>query len=251
MTIGLTLVPGDLPPESPPLSPLALELAARLELQRALGLSVSVRAPSWRAVMFMGKPISFHIPPVPEGVTFRVKNLDKDAFRKDPVGVEAIRLAETLQKSMPTGYAPRSVTAARPMPASHADQAKWARSVFLVGSGPDALPLLVAAGYLTPMDCAALTAAYPNETKAQQEAAIGGARAYTEAGQRTGINPELPGWLNDQLITLMDESRPTGAFQDLYAKHQAESQQGPAASQGKSRIAQQFRPEPGPDRTDQ
>lgn len=225
-----------------------LEEAARAELNRALGLTVDVRAPTWRSLMFSGsKRIEFQVPLPPDEVVARVTALDPSRFAQDATGLAALKLVEPLQKSKPQGMPPASISARRPLPPSRSDVMQWDRQLFLLTAGPDCLPLLVGSGGLTPDDVDYLVANYPEGTDAQREAAVEGATAFTAAGARTGHDPELPAWLNDQLLTLMDEPRPTQMFQDIYqrANQQKPPQNGPPPGSGNSKIAQQFRPNVG------
>lgn len=225
-----------------------LEEAARAELNQALGLTVDVRAPTWRSLMFSGsKRIDFQPPRPPGEIVARVTALDPERFAKDATGLAALKLVEPLQKSKPQGQAPQSISARRPLPPSRSDVMSWERELFLLTAGPDCLPLLVGSGSLTPDDVDYLSTNYPEGTDAQREAAVEGATSYTAAGARTGHDPILPPWLNDQLLTLMDEPRPTQMFQDIYqqANQQKPPQQGPPPGGGNSKIAQQFRPNVG------
>jgi hypothetical protein len=230
------------PPEE--LKGVALEQAARDELRRALGLSVNISAPTWRQVMFMGQPIAFKLPDVPPGVAARISSVKPDVFAKDAVGLAALQLAEKLQGSKPGRSFRRSVVPGMPLPNAHGSLDDWERLVFLVGAGPACLQLLVASGNLTSGDVEIMTTAYPEEMEHEKFAAIQAATAFTHAGARAGVDPEIPDWLNDQMLTLMDEERPVEVFQAIYAKQPEKTQPGPSPS-GRSKIAEQYRPNPG------
>jgi hypothetical protein len=236
----LALVP---PPE--PLQGQALEDAARAEMCRALGLVVSVSAPTWRELMFAGKPIDFKVPEVPPKVAGKIGVLTPTDFAADQVGLAALLLAEKLQKTKPAGSFRRSVVPGKPLPIAHGDAADWERAVFLTATGPGVVPLLCAAGYLTGGDVETLGVTYHDGMEAQRMAAIEAATALMQASARSGHDPELPDWLNEQMLTLMNEERPTDVFQAIYAKATPPPGKGPAASGVRSGIAQSFRPTPG------
>lgn len=247
-TPTLSLVPAQPPVPPEALKGIALEDAARATLKRTLGLTATVSAPTWRELVFAGKPIPFKVPEVPGGVAARIGALRPDTFPKDAVGLAALQLAEKLQKAKPGGTFKRSVAPGKPFPVAHGARADWERFVFLVAAGPEVVPLLAAAGYLTASDVDTLTEFYPEGLEAQRLAAVGAATSLTHAAARTGHDPNLSDWLNDQMLTLMAEERPTDVFQAMYeAKdpQQQQSNQGPSASGARSRIADNYRPDPG------
>lgn len=238
----LTLLPPLEP--APPLEGQALEDAARAELNHAIRLDVQVNAPSWRQVLFGARRVKFQIPKPPEASLKLLGQIKPpESLPKDNVGITALGLAEGLQQAKPEGFVPAAITAVPALPASRDAISTWLRRVFLVTAGPAALPLLVAAGYLTPGDVATLDETYPEGVDEQRKAAVEAGMAVTTAGARTGNTVELPGWLNDQLLTLMGEPRDTEAYQDLYT--QAEKPAGGTSTLGgqPSRIAEQTAPD--------
>lgn len=251
---NLTLVP-PAQPEDAPLSGVALEEASREEMLRALHWHVTVAAPTWKSLMYFGKPLAFQVPRVPGGVGAEIRALKPDSFVPTAVGLGALKLAEALQKSQPQPTPRRSISATIPLPPSKGEVSKWNRDAFLVSSGPACLPLLVSAGYLTPDDIELMETVYPHglgmdndpDPSSARLLAVDAARSFSQVGARHGHDPVLPAWLNDQLFTLMDEDRQTGHFQALYddAAKAAQQQPGPSAGAGNSKIAQQFRPQVG------
>lgn len=241
---ALTLVPPPAPPEQ--LRGAPLEKATREELKRALTWGANVSAPTWRGLMFYGKPIDFRIPQVPGGVVRSIEDLNKDDFAKDAVGLQALKLAEQLQTQRPEGAAPRSMAATRRLTAARGDASTWNRHAFLAATGPEVIPLLVAAGYLTPDDIGFFEDIYPAELDEQRLLATDGARNLAQVAKRAGHSDVLPEWLNDQLWTLMGEDRNTFHFQELYDQPEEKPQPGPNPGNGDSKIAAQFRPTPSP-----
>ena len=231
------------PPEPPPLEGKALEDAARAELDRTLNLEVGIKAPTWRQILFSGKRIKFQVPKCPDAslkILGQIKPPDDTA--KDHVGITAVGLGEGLQKSKPEGIVPASITALPALPPSRDAMSAWLRKVFLVTAGPDALRLLVAAGYLVPSDIEALEEVYPEGVDEQRKAAVEAGMAVTAAGTRTGHSVELPPWLNDQLMTLMGEPGAQGAYQELYADAGAQPHGGTLGGKA-GKIAQQAAPD--------
>lgn len=230
-----------------------LEQAARAELCRALALTVTVHAPTWRQIMFMGSPIRFQVPDVPEGVAGRIGALKPEAFGKDAVGLAALALAEKMQQAKPKGTFRRAVAPGLPLPAGHGQIEDWNRLVFIVTAGPPVAALLVSAAYLTSQDVDTLEDNYPKGLEQQRLEAVAGATALTHAAARVGTDPHLASWVNDQTLLLMDEERPVDVFQALYNKKgdappadgaQGGGGQGPTAT-GQSRLANSFRPAVG------
>lgn len=237
--MSIALVPQPVPPKG-----VDLENATREELRRALGLVVTVNAPTWRELMFMGKPIAFKVPHVPDGSAGRIGAVNSDAFSQDEAGVAALKIAETLQRAKPRGTFRRSAAPGKPFPVSRGGSADWERSVFLAAAGPEVIPLLAAAGYLTTSDIEDLTAVYPEGVEAQRLAAAEAATALVHAAARTGTDPDLAEWANAQIMTLMGEEKPTAIFQEIYARQPQQNQQGPAVG-SRSKIAENYRPTPG------
>lgn len=238
----LSLVPPLEPP--PPLEGQPLEDAARAALCSMLNLVVTVTAPTWRQVLFSGRRDKFAMPKIPDASLERMGRITPpESLPKDNVGITALGLAEALQQSRPEGFTPASITAVPTLKPSRDSVASWLRRVFLVTTGPAAIPLLVGAGYLLPGDVDILAAAYPEGMEAQRKAAVEAGMAVTSAGHRGGHGVELPPWLNDQLMTLMAEPRDVGFFQGLYADKGREPA-GPGSLGGKAgRLAQQIAPD--------
>lgn len=231
-------------PQPVPLKGIDLENATREELRRALGLVVTLNAPTWREVMFMGRPVAFKVPHVPDGVAGRIGAVNADDFAQDEAGLAALKIAETLQRGKPRGTFRRSAAPGKPLPVAHGGTADWERSVFLAAAGPEVIPLLVAAGYLTASDVDDLSAVYPEGIEAQRIAATEATAALTHAAARSGTDPDLPEWINGQILTLMGEERPVDVFQEIYARQPEPNKQGPAVG-SRSKIAEQMRPNPG------
>lgn len=247
--VGLTLVP----PE--PATPADHEAAVRGEFQRALGWGVRVGTPPWREVLFLGKPRPLSLPHVPGGIVDRLRNLRQESFAPTPIGLEALALAEKLSSALPTGVVPRSMGAARTLAAPRDAVSTWERMAILAATGPAIMPLLVSSGALTSDDVDALVEDYPAEVEAQRLAATEGAATVSGAAGRAGNATSLPAWLDDQMLTLMDDDRDTQHFMSLYEPDPGEQKApgapspGPSASGGESRIANQFRPNPSPGST--
>jgi len=214
-------------------SPLDLEEEARAELLRLLRLNVRVRAPEWREILFGGRPISAKLPVVPPAVLARIEKAEATG--------PARRLLGIVQREMPETSNPRTIAASRPLPPPKDAMAAWLRLIFLVTAGPSALRLLVAAGYLTGGDIDIMQDAYPAGLDQERTASVEAAMALTSAAMRNRQDPDVPNWLNDQLLTLMDEHRPIEFFAGLY-EADAQPQQGPSAGSGQSVIAQQNKP---------
>lgn len=241
----LSLVPPPMPIEPPPpLTGKPLEDAARAELCKMLHLDVSVSAPTWRQVLFSGKRIKFEVPKAPAATLTALSQIKPpDSLTRDHVGITALGLAENLQKAKPEGMVPRSITAMPALPVSRDSMTSWMRRLFLVTAGPECAALLVSAGYLLPSDMETLEAAYPEGMDDQRKQAVEAGMAVTSAGHRNGVTPELPGWLNDQLMTLMDEDN-SPDVQGVYDQSSPEVHGGGGAPGGKAgKISQQAAPD--------
>jgi len=222
--------PGQLPIAAPmPRQPtgVELEVLARHKLLRMLGLNIEVTAPHWNQILFSSTKIRLRIESPPQSCIDAIDQTPPEALPGDAVATEANVLLKGLAASKPRGVPPKSIVGSKPLPPPKDAEAKWLRSVWLITVGPDATRLLVAAGYLTPSDLTALDTAYPKGLDAEKQAAVGAAMALTTASARTGVEHDLPPWLNDQLLTLLDESRPTRYYADIYAAEQAQAK--PAA----------------------
>lgn len=232
----------DQPP--PPLDGKPLEDAARAELRKMLHLDVSVNAPTWRQVLFSAKRIKFQAPKAPDqSIKILGQIKPPDGVAQDHVGVTAVGLGEQLQKAKPEGMVPQSVTALPALPVSRDATSAWLRQVFLVTAGPEALRLLVAAGFLLPSDLAILEGVYPDGVDEERKAVVEAGMAVASSGTRTGHSTELPGWLNAQLLMLMGEPNDAGDYQDLY-KQQSQNAPGGGGLGGKpGKIAQQAAPD--------
>lgn len=224
----------------------ALEGAARDALRAKLRLRVTVNAPTWRQLVFRSSRISFTIPATPPEVVAEIARATTDDLQQDHVGVLAFKLLEGLQASMPAGRSPRSMAGRRPLPVGQGAMGAWRRRVFLVAAGPQALRLLVAAGYLTAGDVALMTEVYPEGLHDERLGAVEAAGAITAAAARAGRDADLPAWLDDQLFTLMEEERPTDFFQSLYAPEQEDPEPGPTVGAPQHAIVDQARPPVGP-----
>lgn len=242
MTMGL---PIPAPAPAPPTGT-ALEVLARGALKASLGLHVTVNAPTWRQILFGGARIPFQLPTPPDGVLAELDAKPADPPPGDLVAAAASVLRAGLSDSRPRGTTPRSISARRTLPPASDAVGSWLRRFFLVTAGPASLRLLVAAGYLTPMDVATMAEVYPQGLDAERMEAMEAARVVTAAAARGGHEADLPDWLNDQLITLMDEERPTDFFQALYEPEDQKQQEGPSASAPPSKIVEQTRPTPSP-----
>jgi hypothetical protein len=250
---GLALVP----PPAPP-TPAEDEASARQEMLRALGWRVEVSAPPWREVLFLGKPRLVVLPKIPDGVVARLRNLQKEAFAPSDIGVKALALAETLKSAMPTGAVPRSLGAARELPPPQDAVQSWTRQAIVTACGPELVPLLVSGGFLTQPDVDVLDATYPAGMDEVRLAATEAAAPMSAAAKRAGHASAFPAWLDDQTMTLMGE--PADTDQSVHEPDQSQQQPGaggngqggPSASGGgstggDSKIANQFRPQPGPE----
>lgn len=236
------------PVVSTPPAPDVQEALARHVMAKRLGFSrILVRAPSWREILFGAGKLDFHLPRFPDGATEKV-----DAKQPDPVDDadrRADQLIAKLSKDKPRGTSPRSVSARRKLPPSDDAMASWRRQATLTVLGPVIARLLVSSGGLTASDVEVLEDTYPEGLDLERKGSIEAAIAVTAAAARHKRDADLPDWLNDQLLTLMAETRPTQFFQDLYGPEDVgddQSQaQGPSASGPPSRIAQQNSPPAG------
>jgi hypothetical protein len=243
----LSLVPPPAPAESPPpLEGVALEDAARAELCRSINLDVSVTAPTWRQVLFSGRRIKFSVPKPPEASLLLLSRTEApQGMAQNEVGMEAVKLGEMLQSTKPKGLVPKSLTAVPPLPPSRDVMTTWLRHVFLVTGGPQVLPLLVSAGYLMPSDVETLEGVYPEGMNRERLAAEEAAMAVSHAGERNGQAPELPAWLNDQMMTLMGEPDDAGFYQDLHGDAGGAKSSGTGGGLGgsTSKLAAQTAPD--------
>ena len=244
MTVALAVVPPPVPVEE--LKGVELEDASRAEMRRALGLTVTVSAPTWREIVFMTAPILLKIPEVPPGVAGRLGALRLEWFAENKVGMAALALAEKLQKAKPGGTFKRSAAPGKPLPVAHGAFSSWERLVFLVACGPDVAPLLAAASYLTGSDVDAIVESYPEGVERQRLEAVTAAATLTRAAARTGHDPSLSEWANGQILTLMAEEKPADVFQAIYAsKANAKPGQQGSPADARSKIAENYRPTPG------
>lgn len=221
-------IPGQLPaPATPQPTGVELEVLARHKLLRLIGLNIDVTAPSWNTILFSSTKIKWRMETPPQACLDAIDQVPPDAAPDDAVATEANVLLKGLSASKPRGQQPKSIVGSKPLSPPQDATAKWLRSVWLITVGPDATRLLVAAGYLTPSDLDALDTAYPKGLDAEKQACVGAAMALTAASARTGVEHDLPPWLNDQILTLLGESRPTRYYADIYA---AEAQQAKPAA---------------------
>jgi hypothetical protein len=247
---GLALVP----PPAPP-TPAEEEEQARQEMLRALGWRVEVSAPPWPEVLRLGRPRVVLLPKIPDGVVARLRTLQKEWFAPDDIGLKALALAEGLQSAMPQGAVPRSLGAARQLPPPQDAIQGWMRQATITACGPDVVPLLVSAGFLTQPDVDVLDSTYPAGMDAQRLAATEAAAPMSAAAKRAGRASAFPAWLDDQTMTLMGEPADTDQSvhePDKSAQQGGNGQGGPNASGGgstggDSKIANQFRPQPSPE----
>jgi hypothetical protein len=244
------------PPPAPP-TPAQEERATREEMLRALGWRVEVSAPPWREVLFLGSPRLVVLPPIPDGVVARIKGLKQEWFSPDEIGIKALTLAEGLQKSMPLGAVPRSIGAARELPPPLDAVQGWTRTAIVTACGPDVAPLLVSGGFLTVPDVEFFDTTYPEGTKEQRLAMTEASSTVSSAARRAGEATAFPQWLDEQTITFMGEARDVAQLNSLHEPDQSSDQgggagggpnpSGGASTGGDSKIANQFRPNPGPE----
>jgi hypothetical protein len=221
-------IPGQLPaPMGKQPTGVELEVLGRHKLLRMIGLDVDVTAPNWNTILFSSAKIRLEMKAPPQSVIDAIDQIPPDALPGDAVATEADALLKSLAMTKPRGQQPKSMVGGKRLPPPADAMAKWLRHVWLIVTGPDATRLLVAAGYLTPDDEQVLDTAYPKGLDAEKQAAVGAAIALTTASARTGVEHDLPPWLNDQLLTLFDEDRPTRYYSDIYAAEQAQAK--PAA----------------------
>lgn len=254
--MSVAAVPMPVPPVNPreqARQELALEEAARLALWGYLGLHVDLSAPSWRQILLGGGRIDFRTPQFPHE-SLELLDQDPQPTPGDPGAKLAKKLLVGLKADRPRGMTPRSLSPRAPRPPARDALSSWTRRVWLVAAGPEALRLLVAAGYLTPSDVETIEAAYPRGLDVEREGAVQAAGALTTAAQRNGTEPDLQPWLNDQLMTLMDEHRPADFFAAVYdgeGKGEPEegdsSAPGPTASAPPSNVVDQTRPATAPE----
>lgn len=222
------------PPPPPALSPPELEIATRHVVNGWLDMVTTVKAPSWRQILFGGRPIHFAIPTPPEASLI---GLDREhqAMPGDGPAARAKEILNMIQKARPRGSQLRSLNGSRSMPPPRDAMGSWLRRVFLLCGGPEALRLLAAAGQLSGRDVTVIEAAYPKGLERERRDSVEAATAYNAAAIRNGTSDvEFPMWLNDQLLTLMDERQSASAFQALYSPDKSEEdaapKQGPSAS---------------------
>lgn len=248
------ITPTPAPRPAPQPKGLELEQLSRARLCRLIGLHVELNSPTWNQILFASKKIPIRIAAPPPNVLKAIDQLPPDppppGSPPDAVRTESEMLLKQLSDARPRGASPRTIAGGPKLPPAADALAKWLRRVFLVVSGPEAVRLLVAGGYLLPGDVAVLEVVYPDGLDEERKAAVGGAIALTNASMRTGVEHGLPSWLNDQLLTLMDEKRPTQVYEDVYA---AEAKSAPAPGPGPQStmpnlIAQQSAPNPATDR---
>lgn len=241
----------DIAPEAPPLEGADLEAAARDALRARVGLRLTLRTPTWRQLVFGGHRLDFKLPEVPVGVLGEIDRMpppeQETELPQNEAETMAGALLHHLQQQQPQGTAPRSVSARKQLPPPRGAVALWHRLIFLVMAGPEALRLLVAAGILTDFDVSALAEFYPEGVNRERTEAVEAAMALTAAAQRGGHDADLPSWLNDQLLTLMGEDRPTQFLGSLYGTPD-KPKAGPSASAGNTKIVDQMKPNPAPDR---
>lgn len=237
------------PPPSPALSPLELETATRHVVNGWLDLVTSVKAPTWRQIVFGGRPIHFTMPTPPEA---SLEALDRDhrAMPGDGPAARAKELLDMIQKARPRGSQLRSMNGSRSMPPARDAMGSWLRRVFLICGGPAALRLLAASGQLSGRDVTVVEAAYPLGLEQERKDSVEAATAFNAAAIRNGTGDvELPMWLNDQFLTLMDEQQGAAAFQSLYSPDKSDDAanpkppaQGPSASAPENSITKNAAP---------
>lgn len=216
MSIGIVPSPPVIPVAKQPTG-IELEALARHKLLRMLGLNIEITAPTWNTILFSSTKIKWRMETPPQECIDAIDQVPPEVPPGDAVATEANVLLKGLSASRPRGQQPKSIVGSKPLPPPQDATAKWLRSVWLITVGPDSTRLLVAAGYLTPFDLNALDTAYPKGLDAERQACVQAAMALTAASARTGVEHDLPPWLNDQILTLMDESRPTRYYADIYA----------------------------------
>lgn len=250
---GMAIAPApDIQPAhtAPHLSPVQQEEAARHVLNRWLGLRVAVSAPTWRQILFGGRPDRIEVTSIPDACLGEIDKTPQ-VMPGDGPAAEALKLLSALRDARPRGGSPRSISARRQLPPSRDAMATWARRVFLIAAGPVALRLLAAAGNLLSNDVALMDAAYPAGLDAERMASVEAATAFTAAALRNAHHEaDLPSWLNDQMLTLMAETSPADFYQALYDGSGSASKTAPGPSFGgtKSVIADQAAPNPTPGR---
>lgn len=216
-----------------------MEIATRHVVNGWLDMVTSVKSPSWRQIVFGGRPIDFKMPtPPPEALD--ALDRDHQAMPGDGPAARAKEILDMLQKSRPRGSQLRSINGSRTMPPPRDAMASWLRRVFLLCSGPEALRLLAAAGQLSGRDVTVIEAAYPLGLEKERRDSVEAATALNAAAIRNATGDvDLPMWLNDQLLTLMDERQPADAFQALYGQGDDKADDGAAGApkQGPSASA--------------
>jgi len=236
---------------STPTPPDVTEALARHVVGRRLGFQrVSVKAPTWREILFTAGKIRFRLPRFPDGAAEKVDQDVDDGAINDEADKMADKLIADMSKDKPRGSSPRSISARKELPPSDDAMATWRRRATLTVLGPEVTRLLVASGGLLASDVDIFEDIYPAGLDIERRGAVAAAIAVTAAAARHDRDADLPAWLNDQLITLMSERRPTEFFQDLYkgappGDDQSNQPQGPSAGGPPSRLAEQNRPPAG------
>jgi hypothetical protein len=231
--------PGPFFADPPParLTPLELEIETRHVLNRWLDMVTTVNAPPWQETLFRGKPIRLQLPTPP------AKSLDAldqvhQAMPGSGPAASAKQILDTLQKARPRGEAPKTIVGRKPLPPPRDAMAGWLRRVFLLTAGPAALRLLASAGQLAPGDVTIIEAAYPKGLDKERMDSVSAATSLTAAAMRNGHQPDLPMWLNDQLLVLMGEEKPADVWQALYgSKNGGDVSAGGNGAQGPSPSA--------------
>jgi hypothetical protein len=248
--------PAPIPALRPAPQPTGLQLEAlgRERLRQMIGLRVTINAPTWNEILFSSKPIPVKVSPPPPTVLAAIDQIPPPidpGAPPDAVEAEARQLLKGLSDARPRALPPRSIAGGRKLPPPADLVAKWLRRVFLVVSGPDAVRLMVASGYLLPSDVDLLEIVYPKGFDEERRAAVEAAITVAAAAHRNQVNDhDLPSWLNDQLLVLMDERRPSDFYAEIYAQDEKESEaKGPNPSAAApDKIAQQTAPTPAVNR---
>lgn len=254
--------PVQLPPAAPVVRPapqptgIELETLGRERLRHMIGMRLTLNAPTWNETLFASKRLAIKISAPPAGVLTAIDQLPAPptppGSPPDAVAAEASQLLAGLSNAKPRAIPPRSIAGGAGLKPPADKMARWLRRVFLVSAGPEAIPLLVAGGYLLPSDVALFKVVYPKGLDDQRRAAVQAAITVGTAAHRNRIDDhDLPSWLNDQLLVLMDEARPSDFFAEIYAQDAKENETkgpSPSASDQPNLIARQSAPNPAIDR---